>query len=87
MENFDAVKMKPKHHVTTIPIFTGNDVKLKCVVGNLTANIRSKLIAERLMIDVVPHSISTEMKYLNASLLTKSMSKKKGNFESNYSSI
>ena len=55
----------PATHVQAIIIKTGLLVKLKCSVGYFTANKRSKLMAVKLSIDVVPNAISNNKKNLN----------------------
>lgn len=76
--NFEPVNIKPKTQVPMIPQNTGVDFKLKCWVGNLTANMRSTLIAARLRIEAVPHKISTAMKYWYTAATSGLSEEKKG---------
>ena len=58
------VKIMPTDQVPITTNITGNDDQLKCWVGNLTAYIRSRLIAARLNIDATPNKMSSRIKYL-----------------------
>ena len=58
------VKIIPIDQVPITTNITGNVDKLKCLVGNLTAYIRSRLIAAKLNIDATPNKMSSRIKYL-----------------------
>lgn len=73
---FGAADMTPMTHVAMMTYMTGRLERLKCSDVYLTAAIRSRLMAARHTMDVIPDSISNGMSVLNMTSLINDSSEK-----------